>query len=183
PGAIAYLPQQSEVDRRFPLSVSDIVMMGHWPKIGAFRGVSAQHRETAQQALAEVGMEAFAERPIEALSTGQWRRVLFARLILQDADVLLLDEPFNAIDGRTTHDLMHILERLHGEGRTVIAVMHDLPLVRDHFPHVLMLARELVAWGPTAEVLSESNLLRASRLAGKWTEHAATCEHDTRLSA
>jgi zinc/manganese transport system ATP-binding protein len=176
PRDIAYLSQQSEIDRSFPLSVADIVMLGLWPKIGAFRGVSAAQREEIAHALDEVGMSAFAARPIEALSTGQWQRVLFARLIVQNAQVILLDEPFAAIDSRTAHDLTHILQHWQSEGRTVIAVMHDLTSVRLHFPQTLMLARELVAWGSTADVLRDENLARAQKLAENWTESADACE-------
>ena len=173
---IAFLPQQSEVDRSFPLSVLDVVVLGHWSKIGAFRNVTASQYEEGLAALKEVGMEAFAERPILALSTGQWQRVLFARLMVQDAKILLLDEPFAAIDGRTTHDLMHILQHWQKEGRTVIAVMHDLPLVRDHFPDALMLAKDLIGWGPSAEVITDKNLAEATSRASNWVEHAAMCE-------
>ncbi len=176
PQQIAYLPQQSEVDRSFPLSVLDVVLLGFWPKIGAFSAVSSEQRGAAQEALEKTGMGAFAERPIEALSTGQWQRVLFARLLVQKARVLLLDEPFAAIDNRTTHDLMHVLQHMQEEGCTIIAVMHDLPLVREHFPQSLMLARELIGWGSTAEVLCDENLARATQLAGNWVEHAAECK-------
>lgn len=120
-------------------------------------------------------MGAFAERPISVLSTGQWQRVLFARLMVQNARVLLLDEPFAAIDSRTTHDLMHVLQDMQTEGRTVIAVMHDLPLVREHFPEALMLARELIGWGPATTILCDENLARAAHLAGNWVEHAVEC--------
>jgi zinc/manganese transport system ATP-binding protein len=183
PEQIAYLPQQSEADRRFPLSVMDVVLLGLWPKIGAFGGVTKAQREDAMRALEQVGMSAFAARPIEALSSGQWRRVLFARLILQDARVLLLDEPFAGIDARTAHELVHILERWQREGRTVITVMHDLEMVREHFGQALMLARELVAWGPTAQVLTEANLARAAVLAGSWVEHPEACARDEGVSA
>ncbi|MFY9288291.1 MAG: ABC transporter ATP-binding protein [Alphaproteobacteria bacterium] len=175
PREIAYLPQQSEVDRGFPLSVIEVVLLGHWPRLKAFGTITAAHREAAHQALEKVGMNAFAERPIAALSTGQWQRVLFARMMVQDAKVLLLDEPFAAIDGRTTHDLMHVLQHLQEEGRTIIAVMHDLPLVREHFPQALMLARELIGWGPVKDILCDENLARATSLAADWHEHAAEC--------
>ena len=183
PRGIAYLPQQSEIDRSFPLSVAEVVMLGLWPKTGAFHGVTAAQKETVARALNEVGMTAFAGRPIEALSTGQWQRVLFARLIVQDARAILLDEPFAAIDSRTAHDLTHILQHWKEEGRTVIAVMHDLTSVRLHFPQTLMLARELVAWGSTADVLRDENLARAQKLAENWTESAETCERDERPAA
>ena len=183
PTDIAYLPQQSAVDRSFPLHVLDVVLLGHWPRRGAFGGIGAAEKARALQALEQVGMGAFAHRPIAALSSGQWQRVLFARLIVQDAKVILLDEPFAVIDGHNTHDLTHILTHWQGEGRTVIAVMHDIPLVQEHFPQSILLARELVAWGSTADVLTDANLAKAAHLAGHWVEHAATCERDERARA
>ncbi len=176
PNEIAYLPQQIDIDRSFPLSVAEVAALGLWPKIGAFGGMAAAHRAEVERALGEVGMAPFATRPIEALSTGQWQRVLFARLIIQNARVILLDEPFAAIDSRTAHDLTHILQYWQSEGRTVIVVMHDLTSVRLHFPRALLLAREAVAWGSTAEVLKDENLARAQKLAENWIEDPATCE-------
>lgn len=183
PSEIAYLPQVSDVDRSFPLSVMDVVLLGHWPRNGAFRGISKEQRQKAEETLYEVGMASYAERPISTLSTGQWQRVLFARMSLQNAHVLLLDEPFAAIDNRTTHDLMHILEQWNQEGRTIIAVMHDLALVREHFPSSLMLAREVIAWGPTEDVLCDANLAKAQKLAEQWTENAPECHRDERSIA
>jgi zinc/manganese transport system ATP-binding protein len=101
--------------------------------------------------------------------------VLFARLLLQDAGIILLDEPFTAIDARTTRDLIDIVTRWHGEGRTVIAVLHDFELVRAHFPQTLLLARELVGWGATADVMSSVNLLKARAMAERWDEDANAC--------
>jgi zinc/manganese transport system ATP-binding protein len=183
PGQIAYLPQQSETDRHFPLTVLDVVALGFWPKTGAFRSVTPAQREAARRALGNVGMGDFAERPIEAMSTGQWRRVLFARLMLQDARVLILDEPFAGVDARTAQVLIKILEQWRGEGRTVIAVMHDLEMVRACFDESLLIARELVAWGPTPQALTDVNLARANALAEKWAEEAEACQLDKRLSA
>ncbi|HUY68745.1 MAG TPA: ABC transporter ATP-binding protein [Alphaproteobacteria bacterium] len=186
PREIAYLPQQSEIDRAFPLSVAEVAAFGHWPRMGAFRGLDNKQKEAVARALVDVGMGAFADRPIEALSSGQWQRVLFARLIVQDARVLLLDEPFAAIDPRSAHDLTHILQNWHGEGRTIIAVMHDMNSVREHFPEALMLARELVAWGKAADVLKDENLARAREMAEKRVTHAEACERgetDERRSA
>lgn len=183
PSEIAYLPQISEVDRSFPLSVMDVVLLGHWPQNGAFSGTTSGQRQAALEALAQVGMTNFANRPITALSTGQWQRVLFARMSLQNAHVYLLDEPFAAIDSRTTHDLMHILQSWNQEGRTVICVMHDLSLVREYFPSSLMLAREVVGWGDTYDILSDLNLAKAQNLAGQWIENAPECYHDEKRGA
>jgi zinc/manganese transport system ATP-binding protein len=107
-------------------------------------------------------------RPIGALSAGQLQRALFARVLMQDAQLILLDEPFNAVDARTTLDLLNILRRWHAEGRTVVAVLHDLEQVRTHFGHALLLARQCIACGSTAAVLTQDNLARARKLAESW---------------
>ena len=111
------------------------------------------------------------------------QRVLFARLLLQDADLVLLDEPFAAIDSKTVADLMKIIERWCAEKRTVVAVLHDLDQVWREFPNSLLLARELVAAGPTERVLSAENLLKARAMAEAWDEHADACEVPMRLRA
>lgn len=178
PRAIGYLPQQASLDRAFPLSCAEVVAMGHWRRTGPFRGHRAAEAERVAQAIAAVGLDGFARRPIATLSAGQFQRVLFARLLVQDAPVLLLDEPFAAIDSRTTADLMDVLARWHGEGRTIVAVLHDLDLVRARFPQALLLAREGLAWGPTAEALHPANLLRARMMAEAWDERAEVCRHD-----
>ncbi|MEM7025614.1 MAG: ABC transporter ATP-binding protein [Pseudomonadota bacterium] len=161
---IAYLPQQAELDRSFPVSVLDVVCLGFWRSVGLFAPIGKQRLEEAARALMAVGLEGFEQRPVGALSGGQLQRVLFARLLLQDARVILLDEPFTAIDARTTADLLGVVQRWHGEQRTVIAVLHDLDLVREHFPEALLLAREPVAWGATSETLRPEHLLRARQM-------------------
>ena len=165
---LGYLPQAAEIDRSFPLSVADTVLLGAWRRTGALRGVDAATAGQAQAALRTVGLMGLERRPVGALSAGQFQRVLFARLLLQDAAVVLLDEPFNAIDSRTTRDLLDLLRRWHGEGRTVIAVLHDLEQVRALFPDTLLIARDLIAWGPTDLVLTPANLLRAREAAEAW---------------
>lgn len=175
-GKLAYLPQQSEIDRSFPLRVLDVVMLGAWRSLGLFGGASASTLRQAREALAAVGLSGFEQRLIGELSVGQFQRVLFARVMLQDAPVILLDEPFNAIDERTTADLMTLVRRWHQEKRTVLAVLHDMELVRAHFPQSLLLARELVAFGDTAEVLSPENLQRARHMAENWDEDAESCQ-------
>ncbi|MEM9969609.1 MAG: zinc ABC transporter ATP-binding protein AztA [Pseudomonadota bacterium] len=161
---IAYLPQQSDVDRSFPLSVVDLVSMGLWREIGAFGWLGRERRARVEQAIGAVGLSGFESRSIGSLSGGQMQRVLFARLLLQDASLVLLDEPFTAIDARTMADLIEVVKAWHREGRTVIAVLHDHETVRTHFPETLMLARELVAHGPTDRVLTADNHARALRM-------------------
>tara|TARA_R110000851_G_scaffold206934_2_gene358936 strand:+ start:470 stop:1213 length:744 start_codon:yes stop_codon:yes gene_type:complete len=173
---IAYLPQQSDIDRSFPISVRDLVAMGLWREIGPFGRVRAHHRDRIAAAISAVGLTGFEDRPIGALSGGQMQRVLFARLLLQEARLVLLDEPFTAIDARTMADLLDLVRRWHDEGRTVLAVLHDFETVRDHFPQTLMLARELVAHGPTATVLTAENQLRARTMAEAPDPEAGICE-------
>ncbi|WP_029010519.1 metal ABC transporter ATP-binding protein [Azospirillum halopraeferens] len=173
---IAYLPQQAEIDRSFPIDVLDTVMLGHWRRVGAFGAITAAMRDDARAALAAVGLAGFERRPVGALSAGQFQRVLFARMLLQDARLILLDEPFTAIDARTTADLLALVRRWHAERRTVIAVLHDLEQVRAHFPRTLLLAREPIAWGPTAEALAPANLRRARAMAEHWDDGAPVCD-------
>ena len=161
---IAYLPQQSDVDRSFPIAVADLVGMGLWREIGGFGGLRAVHRARVAEAIAAVGLEGFERRPIGSLSGGQIQRALFARLLLQDARLVLLDEPFTAVDAKTMADLIGVVQRWHGEGRTVLAVLHDFDTVQAYFPRALMLARELVAHGPTAQVLTAENQFRARQM-------------------
>lgn len=172
---IAWLPQQAEVDRSFPLCVFDMVALGQWRRVGSFAALLGGELDAVHAALAAVGLAGFERRSIGELSAGQFQRVLFARVLLQDAPLILLDEPFNAIDARTTADLLGIVHRWHGEARTVIAVLHDLDQVRRHFDRTLLLARRCVAWGPTAEVLSAENLFRAREQAEAWDDDAPRC--------
>jgi zinc/manganese transport system ATP-binding protein len=173
---IAYLPQQSELDRSFPARVVDLVSMGLWPRRGLLGRHTAEDRATVTRALAAVGLEGFEKRTLDTLSGGQLQRALFARVLVQDAEIILLDEPFNAIDARTVTDLIALIKRWHGEQRTVLVVVHDLDLVRQHFPETLLLARQPVAWGPTAQALTPENLLKARRFDEAWHEDAPWCE-------
>jgi zinc/manganese transport system ATP-binding protein len=172
---IAYLPQAAEIDRSFPLSVYDLVAMGLWSRSGLFGGIARQDRTRIEDALAAVGLTGFERRPISTLSGGQMQRALFARLLLQDAPVILLDEPFTAIDAKTTADLLDLVRRWHDEARTVVAVLHDPDMVKRTFPQTLLIAREPVAWGETGEVLSAENLLKARRMVEAYDPHADVC--------
>ncbi|MGY4494092.1 zinc ABC transporter ATP-binding protein AztA [Pseudomonas sp. TE3610] len=173
---IGYLPQAAEIDRSFPLSVADTVAMGAWRHIGAWRALTGEQAQRTRQALVAVGLEGFEGRSVGSLSSGQFQRVLFARLLVQDAQLIVLDEPFTAIDARTTQDLLRLVRTWHGEGRTVIAVLHDLEQVREHFPDTLLLARESIAWGATAQVLCSANLRQARNMAEFWSADAELCQ-------
>jgi zinc/manganese transport system ATP-binding protein len=172
---IAYLPQQAEIDPHFPISVLDTVLLGHWRRVGPFRGMGRAERHEAEHALDAVGLPGFEARPFGSLSVGQRQRVLFARVLLEDSPVILLDEPFAAIDSRSTADLLDIVARWGAENRTVLAVLHDFEQVRAHFPETLLLAREKVAWGATGTVLTPENLSRAKVMAEDWDDHAPVC--------
>ena len=172
---IAYLPQQAEIDRTFPIMVMDIVALGLWHSLGMFGGMKSELWEKVRQALASVGLEGFERRAIGNLSAGQFQRVLFARLLLQDCPVILLDEPFTAIDARTTDDLLGVVHRWHAENRTIIAVLHNFDQVRSYFPKTLMIAREPIGWGNTTDILTPENLQLARQMSEAWDESAAAC--------
>lgn len=177
--SVAYLPQQSELDRSFPAQVRDLVALGLWPK----RGLLGRHRPADRAAMGRVmeavGLSGFERRNIDSLSGGQMQRALFARAMLQDAQLILLDEPFNAVDERTVADLMVLIKSWVAEGRTVLAVLHDHQLVRQHFPQTLFLARKLVGLGTTADVLKAENIRQARHFHEAWEENAPWCVRPT----
>lgn len=164
---IAWLPQLANIERNVPISVLDTVCLGHWRQSGWFGRIDLSARRTAMAALEQVGMAERADALVHTLSSGQLQRVLFARLLLQDGQLILLDEPFNAVDARTSAELIALVDRWRDEGRTVVAVLHDLPLAKAHFPEALLLARHCLGWGPTEEVLTTDALGRA-RVSGHW---------------
>jgi zinc/manganese transport system ATP-binding protein len=175
PQDIAYLPQAAEIDRSFPINVYDMVAMGLWHHTGLFGGIDRKGRTSIERALAAVGLTGFEDRAIATLSGGQMQRMLFARLLLQDARVIVLDEPFNAVDAKTSVDLFDLVRRWHGEQRTVLTALHDIDFVRANFPETLLLAREPVAWGRTSSVLTPENLLVARRMCEAFDERAPEC--------
>ncbi|QXC48626.1 metal ABC transporter ATP-binding protein [Agrobacterium salinitolerans] len=174
--SVAYLPQQSELDRSFPAQVRDLVALGLWPKRGLFGRHRFEDRAAMGRVMEAVGLSGFEKRNIDSLSGGQMQRALFARAMLQDAQLILLDEPFNAVDEKTVADLMVLIKSWVAEGRTVLAVLHDFQLVRQHFPETLFLARKLVGLGPTAEVLKSENIRQARHFHEAWEENAPWCD-------
>jgi zinc/manganese transport system ATP-binding protein len=175
---IAYLPQTVDIDRSFPISVFDLVGTGLWRSVGFFGGMGKDAREKIAQALSAVGLSGFENRTIGTLSGGQMQRMLFARVLLQDARLIVLDEPFNAIDAKTSADLLALIKRWHAEKRTVLAALHDMEFVRANFPESLLLARGQVAWGPTTEVLTAENISEARRMCEAFDDSAAACAVD-----
>ncbi|WP_432786460.1 Manganese transport system ATP-binding protein MntB [Oligella sp. MSHR50489EDL] len=161
---IALLPQQTELDRDFPMTTFDLVSMGVWRSLGPFRSLSAAQRQQIMQALVQVGLVEQARDLIGSLSGGQLQRAFFARLLVRDAQLIILDEPFAAVDEDTQESLIPILQQWHRDGRTILIVLHDEELVKRIVPETLVIGRGVVAWGPTAETFTTANMRTAQRL-------------------
>ena len=157
---IGYVPQRGSVDWDFPVSALEVVAMGLYGRIGWLRPVARRHRETARACLDQVGMADYADRQISQLSGGQQQRVFLARALAQQAKLYFMDEPFAGVDAATETAIVDVLHRLKDEGRTVIAVHHDLQTVPEYFEHVLLLNGRVVAAGPVAEAFTPDNLRR-----------------------
>jgi len=155
---IAYVPQRASVDWEFPARVIDVVMMGLYRDLGLLGRVRPRHSARAMESLARVGMEGFATRQIGQLSGGQQQRVFLARALAQEADLYLLDEPFTGVDAATERAIVGVLKGLKAEGKTVVAVHHDLTTAPEYFDHALLLNTSVIADGPVAEVMTEANL-------------------------
>ncbi|MEZ7136319.1 metal ABC transporter ATP-binding protein [Komagataeibacter sp. SM21] len=156
-----YLPQARIIDRGFPISVTDMILGGAWHQTGAFGAADRQIRRRAANALRRVNLDQQAGRMIDALSAGQFQRLMFARLLMSDARVIMLDEPFTALDAPTTQDLLELVGEWHRQGRTIIAVLHDIHQIRTCFPHVVLLSSGQAIWGETARILTPGTLQRA----------------------
>jgi zinc/manganese transport system ATP-binding protein len=165
---VAYLAQDGGVDRDFPISVADLVALGFTARLGLFGGLNPQRRARLDQALATVGLAGVERTPIAGLSGGQFQRALFARVMVQDASVILLDEPFAALDHRTAEALGAVVQAWAREGRTVLVALHDLDFARRLCGQALVFARGAVAWGASAEALTEAHLDRARSAAARW---------------
>lgn len=156
PHNLAYLPQQTRVDRGFPLQIKDLVASGLWRGLGPWRRASRHQCALVRDAIDAVALTGLERRTIGTLSGGQLQRALFARVLVQQAGVILLDEPFAGVDAATTHHLLHLLNGWHQEGRTLLVVNHDLDQVQRHFPKTLLLTGSQALYGATAEVLAHS---------------------------
>lgn len=176
PNTIAYLPQQTQLDKSFPITVFELVVTGLWAKLGFTKSLNQLQHKQCTDALAAVGLQGFERRMINTLSGGQLQRSLFARVLLQDQPVILLDEPFNAIDAKTLADLTRVIKRWHQDNRTVIMVSHDLDYVKRHCPQTLLLARECIAHGLTKDILTSENLKRVRQLSEAFDDSARWCE-------
>lgn len=158
---LAYLPQRAEIDWDFPITVEAVVAQGRYPALGAFRGFGAEDHDRVDRAIGELGLEELRARQVRCLSGGQQQKVFLARALAQGADIFLLDEPFTGLDTRATDDLIALLTRWQEQGRTVLAVVHDLDLARRAFPQAVLLNTRLIAAGSTGEVLAPATLASA----------------------
>ncbi|MEL6978106.1 MAG: metal ABC transporter ATP-binding protein [Pseudomonadota bacterium] len=159
--AIAYVPQRASVDWDFPARAIDVVLMGMSRELGLLRPLRAAHRARAMDCLERVGMDAFADRQIGRLSGGQRQRVFLARALAQEARLYLLDEPFAGVDAATERAIIDVLKGLRDEGRTVVAVHHDLATAPDYFDHLVLVNVRKIAEGPMAESFTADALQRA----------------------
>ena len=157
---IAYVPQRASVDWDFPTRVIDVVLMGLYRELGLLRRIRGQHRGKAMACLERVGMADFADRQIGQLSGGQQQRVFLARALAQEADLYLLDEPFAGVDAATEKAIIDVLKSLKDEGKTVVAVHHDLATVAEYFDRVFLINTRKMAEGAVAEAFTPENLDR-----------------------
>ena len=180
----ALLPQQHDIDLSVPVTVTETVAMGMWDRIGLLGGIGRAESAEIEAALAAVKLDSDDRRLLGELSGGTLQRVLFARLMLRDADLILLDEPFQGVDSSTVGDLLDVIVRWHQQGKTVIVSLHDLEIARSHFPQALLLARDLLAHGECREIATVENIKRACKLCARFDEQAEECRkgHKDRLS-
>ena len=160
---LAYLPQRQSVDWDFPITVRGVVQQGRYPSLRWYQRFGDEDRTRVDRALAELDIADLADRQIRMLSGGQQQRVFLARALAQGADIFLLDEPFAGLDLHATDELAHILRSWEAQGRTVLAVVHDLALARAHFRQAVLLSTRLIAAGPVEQVLTDEMINAAYR--------------------
>lgn len=158
---VAYVEQKIHIDYNFPIKVKECVSLGLYPSIPLFHTLNANHWKKVADALEIVGLSDYADRQISQLSGGQFQRVLIARCLVQDAEYILLDEPFVGIDSVSEEIIMNTLRDLKKAGKTVLIVHHDLGKVAHYFDQVLLLNKELIAFGTTKETFTQANLKQA----------------------
>lgn len=158
---IGWLAQRHALESQFPLTVQDVVCMGCWPRISLFRGLNRDARKRVAQGLERVGLTAMARETIDTLSGGQFQRMLFARVWVQNAPLVMLDEPFTGIDESTSQVLMEQIVDMHREGQTILAVLHDSERVTRYFPQTLRLGEKAAQWGSTGQHLMTDGVCSA----------------------
>jgi zinc/manganese transport system ATP-binding protein len=177
-GVVALMRQTTPASRDMPITVAGFVAGGLWRRVGLWSAPARSDRERVRTAIDDVGLSPLADRLLAELSIGQRQRAAFARAIVQDADILLLDEPFAAIDAAGAERLVGLLDGWRRRGCTILAAMHDLALVRRHFPLAILLARRVIAAGPTAQALAPDKLDEARRALDEGFTDALCTHHD-----
>ena len=175
PADISFMPQYHQLEFQFPVSVEELVLLGHWRRARLCGSMHHDAQHAMLHALEAVGLSGFGSRRINTLSVGQLQRALFARVIVENTKIILLDEPFSAVDSNTEEALWKIIHGWQRDGRTVLIAMHDLAQVRAHCPNTLLLAREVVGWGATAEILTPENMAKAKTMVEAWDDHSPAC--------
>lgn len=160
-GNIAYVEQRSQIDPHFPITVRECVSLGLYKEIGLFRRLKKSDWTKVDTVLEQVGLSSYAKKPIHALSGGQFQRMLVARCLVQDREIIFLDEPFVGIDAVSERIIMDILKNLRNQGRTILVVHHDLSKVKRYFDTVMILNKKLLAHGPVEQVFTAENLRKA----------------------
>jgi ABC transporter related protein len=155
---IAYVPQRGSVDWDFPTTLYDVVEMGSYGRVGFLKRVPKSEKKRVMEAIEKVDMIEYIDRQISQLSGGQQQRVFIARALVQDAEIYLLDEPFQGIDKKTEGSIVNILKGLKEEGKTVIVVHHDLQTVPEYFDEVVLINRKVIASGKVSEVFTKENI-------------------------
>lgn len=158
---VVYVPQRSEIDFSFPATVRDVVLMGRYPHKRVFSRITAEDQRKVDRALEELGITNLQKRQIGELSGGQQQRTFLARALAQEAEVLLLDEPFVGVDIPTEEKIIEVLRKLSDEGKTLLVVHHDLQAVPDYFDQVVLLNQRLVAAGPTESTFTPELIAKA----------------------
>ena len=160
---LAYVPQRNSVDWDFPTTLFDVVEMGCYGRVGFFKRVNKKEKQKILKAIEQVGMSDFKDRQISELSGGQQQRTFIARALVQEADIYLMDEPFQGVDSTTEKSIVEILKKLKSEGKTIIVVHHDLQTVPTYFDSVTLINKTVIASGKVSEVFTQDNINIAYR--------------------
>ena len=155
---LAYVPQRNSVDWDFPTTLFDVVEMGCYGRVGLFKRVSKEEKQKVLKAIEQVGMLEFKDRQISELSGGQQQRAFIARALVQEADIYLMDEPFQGVDSTTERSIVEILKQLKAEGKTIIVVHHDLQTVPAYFESVALINKAVIVSGKVSEVFTQENI-------------------------
>ena len=155
---LAYVPQRNSVDWDFPTTLFDVVEMGCYGRVGLFKRVNKKEKQKVLKAIEQVGMLDFKDRQISELSGGQQQRAFIARALVQEADIYLMDEPFQGVDSTTEKSIVDILKKLKSEGKTLLVVHHDLQTVPTYFESVTFINKSVIASGKIKEVFTQENI-------------------------